>query len=268
MRRNHLATGCAALACLSLAESQVTFAGWSGQMNGTGFGRATANVTSVAGVGAAATITTQGPSAGINPTPGYTASALLPAGSSASTTSLIKGSAGYIWQATTFATGGDKTDNATIEGLTDVTPAPFASLFLSTSVTTDNNNTRTLHFDGIATDGTAIFLQVFQDAGFQTTDLQSGKDESGGFSAQNIFYSNLYVGDGELGPPGGAIPPGTQFHFTFELPKDVPDSQLIVSIDGFAASVAPDSGSIGLAFALTVAGLIFTRRLIAPATGC
>src|SRR5689334_23373993 len=113
MTKNQLMTSCAVLAGLSLSPAQVAFAGWSGQMNGTGFGRATANVTSATGGIAAPTITTAGPSAAVNNPLGTNFKAVsgLPSGSTATTTSQITGSAGYIWKAVTTAAGGDRTDN-------------------------------------------------------------------------------------------------------------------------------------------------------------
>jgi hypothetical protein len=266
MRKNQLITGCAVFAGLSLGQSRVVLAGWSGQMNGLGVGHATANVTSVALVPAAAndstTVSGQILGAAVQQTaaPAGFAFANLPGGSSASTTSTIQGFANYRWQATTYAFGGDKTDNEIIDEIMDVTPATFAALQLTTSLTTEDGR-RKLNFDGIATEGTGVLFQVLQTESSQTTfDVQSFADD--GPNLENIFYQP-HLGQGEP-LAAGQTPIGSLFHYEFFLPKDVDDEDLFVRIDGLASSIAaPDSGSLGLAFAVTVAGMVLARRFVA-----
>ena len=256
------------VAGLSLGQSHVAWAGWSGQMNGLGYGRATANVTGSTGVPQAATSIITGPSADVQLTPqlGYNAFQPLPTGASTATRSLIKGSAGYIWTATTSAAGGDKTDNAALQNV-PVTPQPGA--FLKLDVTSDESS---IFFNGIASGGTALLLRGFQwdGVGDPTLDqLQALADQSiqvQSFANQNDqlqtladaggfepVFSQLIFGEGE---PDPSTEEST--FFTFPFPQDTKNFYLFV--DGLAASAAvPDSGSCLGVFAFTVAGLILVR---------
>jgi hypothetical protein len=269
MKKSKLITSCAVLAGLSFSQSQVALAGWSGQMNGIGIGRTTANVTSASGAPSTATSITSAPgqslSAAVKQIPqptGYSAFNPLPTGANGATSALIKGLPGYIWQASTYAIGGDRTDNETIQAMADIAPAPFAQLSISITITEDfDNNTRTLNVAGLATGGTALFVEAFQTG--PTTQSKDG--EFTGFQPLDIFYSNLFEGKGQ--PLAGApIDSESIINFSKVLegagPKDIPKEEFVLRIEGFAASTAPDGGWLGLSFALTVAGMFFARRFV------
>ena len=101
---------------------QMAWAGWTGSMNGSGYGMASANVTSsTSNSNTANSIIMTGPSAAIKPTSGYNGAAALPSGASTKTYSRIKGQAGYVWQASTVANNGDKTDNGQLTGYVTAT---------------------------------------------------------------------------------------------------------------------------------------------------
>jgi hypothetical protein len=98
---------------LMIGHGQLAWAGWTGSMNGAAYGQASGNVTSsTLFSNAANSAVMTSPSAAIKPTSGYSASAALPSGASSKTYSRIKGQAGYVWQASTVAANGDKTDNS------------------------------------------------------------------------------------------------------------------------------------------------------------
>src|SRR5437763_10857957 len=90
-----LMTGVAAL----LSDSRNAHGGWTGAMNGTGYGWAGVNVvSSILKTNALRTVNMTGPSAAMAPTTGYSTNAALPQGSSTNTVSRIKGIPGYVWQ--------------------------------------------------------------------------------------------------------------------------------------------------------------------------
>jgi hypothetical protein len=257
MRSNRFLSGCAIFASLALTQS---FGGWTGQMNGTGFGRAGVNVTSATGsFGSAATPLMVGPSAAMVPQAGFAFGAPLPGGSSASTTARIKGSAGYIWQATTLATGGDKTDNHTIESLVNVIPQAFAFLSVDTLLE-DGPNGPLLRVSGVATGGTAAFLRGFHWLG----DEPPTDEELDTLPALfDPLFSEMIIGKGVLDPTVDSRE--AFFSLSIPLPPNIPQEKLFVFIDGFATSQVPDAGPMGLAFGLTVAGLAWARRFKQPA---
>src|SRR5260370_25085697 len=77
---------------------RLAFAGWTGQMNGVGYGKASVNVTSsTANSNTVGTLNMQSPSAAMTNTPTYFAGGPLPSGASLATISRIKGLPGYVW---------------------------------------------------------------------------------------------------------------------------------------------------------------------------
>jgi hypothetical protein len=226
-------------------------------MNGTGYGRASVNVTSVtAQPGSATSLLMFNPSAAMKPTFGYAAGAPLPSGASPTTAALLKGSAGYVWQASTYATGGDKTDNSTIENLINVIPQSFAFLEVNTSIIDDPNGPGVLlNINGIATGGTALLLR-----GFHWEGDQPPTDEE----LQNIdfLFDELIVGRG-IDP---TLPRST-FQRTIPFPTLTEEeaAHFYLITDGFATSAVPDSGGyLGALFGLTVAGMAIVRRCKRP----
>jgi hypothetical protein len=122
---------------------QAAWAGWTGSMNGSGYGKASANVTSsTLKSNAANSAVMTNPSASITPTNGYSAGASLPSGASSKTYSRVKGLSGYVWQASTVATNGDKTDNSWLQSyvIPTSTVASASLEVLSSSVDTSGTN--------------------------------------------------------------------------------------------------------------------------------
>jgi hypothetical protein len=253
--RNRLVIGCAVAAGLSLAQPRLALAGWTGQMNGTGFGRASVNVTSATlATGSAATLTMPNPSAAMKPTGGYVAGAPLPSGSSPSTAALIKGLPGYVWQATTYATGGDKTDNQTIENLVTVTPQPFAFLDITTSIGDNPNGPGlALNILGTATGGTALLTRGFVWAG-----LTPPTDEE--LLDIDFVFSDLVVGEGVNDPTVSFRSTVVNRSIPFPTLTEEEKKHFYVIIDGLATSAVPDGGSLAITFALTVGGMAVVRR--------
>jgi hypothetical protein len=140
-------------------------AGWTGSMNGIGYGWCSVNVTSSkAGNSLSASDPTDNsPSASMPPTYGYRDNNVLPDGSSAFTVSQVLGSAGYVWQANTAGYDGDSTDNCDIECRVNITPADCAHLSMTnfSEVSTDGKcGTFTVNFAASA--GTGLLLRGFE----------------------------------------------------------------------------------------------------------
>jgi hypothetical protein len=101
-----------------ILTGSAALAGWSGAMNGVGFGQAQVNVTSsTSHSNTVATTNMVNPSAAMTTTAGYVFGGPLPSGSSAKTVARILGKPGYVWKATTTAKNGDKTDNNSLSNL-------------------------------------------------------------------------------------------------------------------------------------------------------
>jgi len=98
-----------------ISHAQPAWAGWTGSMNGSGYGLAQVNVTSsTLKSNTVATTVTNFPSAAMTNTVGYVFGGPLPSGASKATVARILGQAGYIWKSTTVAKNGDKTDNSSL----------------------------------------------------------------------------------------------------------------------------------------------------------
>jgi hypothetical protein len=154
----------ALVAAVLLSPAPSALAGWTGQMNGTGFGKAAVNVTSSTGdTNAVGTPNMQGPSAAMTNTATYFAGGPLPAGASKSTVARIKGSAGYVWKATTLASNGDKTDNKEIQGRVFITPSDCAFLDIdSSAIISPDGHSGTITVNATATAGAAMLLRGFE----------------------------------------------------------------------------------------------------------
>src|SRR5258706_662016 len=116
--KNKLLSNFVLVACVAAitAHSKNVQGGWTGAMNGTGYGWAGVNVvSSVLTTNTLRTLNMTGPSAAMAPTTGYYTNRILPLGASPNTLARIKGSSGYVWQASTSASNGDKTDNPELE---------------------------------------------------------------------------------------------------------------------------------------------------------
>jgi len=262
-------------------------------MNGTGYGRATANVTSGTGAGAAATSTAQGPTADVQQPPQAVSTAAfsaLPSGATTSTKSLIQGLPGYIWKATTLASGGDKTDNDAIQNMNaPVTPQAFALLQVDSTVQDNGNGSSTVTFNGISTGGTALLVRGLEWTGTDKngnptlptpeelqaladgTAVPSGinnfnvaalsEDDKPTLPAYYTFDPKLLVGDDDLDP--------SNLDFSkFLTQVDVPngDPEFFLFVDGLATSTVPDSGSSLGMLGLAACGMLIARRFNARAS--
>jgi HYR domain-containing protein len=146
-----------------ISHGQLARGGWSGAMNGVGFGWASVDVISSFGdFGTAITPNMTGPSASMSPTTGYAANANLPPNSSDFTVARIKGTNGYIWKANTAPSNGDWTSNVDIDGRITIQPSDCASLEIASSLSSSNGNSGTISVDAIGTAGTALLLRGFE----------------------------------------------------------------------------------------------------------
>jgi hypothetical protein len=96
-------------------------------------------------------------------TAGYVFGGDLPRRASPATTAKVKGSAGYVWQATTVGSNGDSTDNAELEGRVRITAADCAAMSMdSSSVIDPNTKTGTITINVHGTFGTAFWARGFE----------------------------------------------------------------------------------------------------------
>lgn len=138
--------------------------GWTGSMNGVGFGIASVNVTSATlRSNKVSTASMYNPSAAMTNTATYFVGAPLPSGSSTATVARIKGSAGYVWKANTVGSNGDRTDNDGLERRVRIYPADCASLDMdSTAVIAPDDKSGTISVNAKGTAGTAIWLRGYE----------------------------------------------------------------------------------------------------------
>jgi hypothetical protein len=153
-----------------ICYSQRAKAGWTGLINGAGFGWASVNVRSVtSNSNKVTTPSISGPSATIAPTAGYAYQTNSPSGANVNTHSRIKGAAGGIWTAQTFASPGDGADNAELQARVNVVPATCATLNMDTAIDINefnaNGNSGNISVNAQATTGTALWLRGFEYTG-------------------------------------------------------------------------------------------------------
>lgn len=186
-------------------------AGWTGAMNGTGFGWAGVNVASGMGIyGFAQTDRIDLPSAAMAPAIGYQKSSQLPLGASPYTLARVKGEGGYVWRASTSSYNGDSTDNAEIDRRTVIQPTSCPSLEMETQLTPTSfdgkNGTISVTAKGSA--GTALLL-----TGFEVDDVNAipvddpnttDKNETMDWLRANakLRFENFMIGPFEYGSSG------------------------------------------------------------------
>lgn len=165
--------GCAVVAGMLISHWQTVMAGWSGIMNGVGFGWASVDVVSSSLKEKTLTTPSKDTPAASMPTvitngvidSSYTNSS-LPNGSSIGTVSRIKGSSGYVWQAITVGNGGDGTDNKELTDRITIKRANCTSLSLNSPQTPlaydpmTHSGTITLYTTG--TTGTGLWLRLYE----------------------------------------------------------------------------------------------------------
>ncbi len=149
---------------VALAQAQLAMAGWTGAMNGIGYGQASVNVSEPTGGSRTVNTTNmQDPSVAMTNTPTYVFGGALPKRASLATTAKVKGFSGYVWQATTVGSNGDSTDNVELESRIQITPADCASLDMTSSAVIapdDKSGTITMTANGTA--GTAVWTRGFE----------------------------------------------------------------------------------------------------------
>ncbi len=198
---------------MALALTQVTplQAGWSGVMNGVGFGWASVNVTTAGGTAKSLTSTNvSGPGAAMTTTTGYTVTGPLPQGASTNTVARIKGSAGYVWRATTIGSNGDKTDNVELESRVQISPSDCASLTMDSELVPSSfdGHSGTISVKTTGTAGTALWLRGFEYTGdpnlLPVDDPNTPENESIEFLKANgvLKFETLVVGPFEFGNAG------------------------------------------------------------------
>jgi hypothetical protein len=151
-------------------------------MNGSGFGKATINVTtSDDNSKTLTTPNTNGPSASMAHNTNFFFGTSLPSGSSRATVSQIKGLPGYIWQANTVGSDGDSTDNPELEARVTIVAADCAALEMTSSaVIAPGDKSGIITVNAKATFGTALWLRGYEIVGGQvppTDDPDTPVDE-------------------------------------------------------------------------------------------
>ncbi len=201
-------------------------------MNGLGFGRSSVNVTASTGT-SGSTNNPSGvtsPSSAMAPTPGYLANAALPSGASSATVARVAGSAGYVWKATTSASGGDKTDNPEIEnrpGFSLNGLPHFSSISIdSLGFIGNDGKSGVIRINAVGTPGTAILLRGYEYQGDgQPSDLDDLKQHSI-LKWEMLIPGPFDLTDGDSGCNAIVIP--------FTITSDV--EKLYFTTDGLAAS--------------------------------
>ncbi len=160
---------CAILIAALISQGQRAVAGWSGVINGTGYGQTTVNVrayeTSLLKTKSVGTTNMLNPSAAMTTTSGYVAGATLPADASPATVAKVKGFPGYIWDAITVGSDGDSTDSSEFPGV-QINPADCASLEMtSSSVIAPDDKSGTITVQAIATAGTGLRVRGYEALG-------------------------------------------------------------------------------------------------------
>jgi hypothetical protein len=201
--------------------SEFAQGGWTGGMNGTGYGWAGVNVTSsTLATGSARTATLPGPSAAMNPFQDYRAQAFLPSGSSTATYARVKGLPGYIWQASTSGSNGDRTDNQEINQRIAIKPAACTLLTMESELVSfdPQSGSGSFKVKTMGTAGTALLLRGYEVDDWNnipSDDPDTTVDESLAYvkSHGDLKFENLIIGPFEYGFNGKCE---LIVHFTLE----------------------------------------------------
>ena len=207
------AIGYAVVTGMFISQVQVAKAGWTGLINGAGIGYASVNVKSFKGITNVVTPNNlQFPSAAVSPATGYTYSGALPRDASPNTYSRIKGQAGGIWQAATYASVGDSTDDPELEQRFTVIPVKCASLEVSTVQESfdENSGSGTIAVTATATAGTALLLRGYEYMGdpsdVPADDPETPENEAVEYLKSHdavLLFENAFLGPGQYG--GGTL---------------------------------------------------------------
>src|SRR5688572_14744331 len=157
---------CAVVMGIVISHVQLALAGWTGTMNGTGFGQSSVNVraydTSLLKKKTITSVNLQDPSASMPPTDFYSTNAFLPTDASRATVAKVKGLTGYVWQAITEGSNGDSTDNDELETRVKITAADCASLEMESSDSPQSDKSGIITVNTKATAGTALWLRGYE----------------------------------------------------------------------------------------------------------
>jgi hypothetical protein len=217
--------------------AEFAHAGWTGGMNGTGYGWAGVNVvSSTKATNSARTPNLSLPSAAITPF-GYKTNAALPSGASLNTYTRTKGNVGYVWQAATSGSTGDSTDNVEIEKRVAIKPANCTLLTMDSQLRSFDPESGSGSFavKTLGTAGTALLLRGFEVSDVNTIpqdDPATPEDESIEYLKNNaaLKFENLILGPFEYGFNGQCE---LIIHFTLNEPNL---DNFIVTSDGVAKS--------------------------------
>lgn len=146
--------------------------GWTGAMNGTGYGWASVNIVTGKGTSTASTPVLTGPSASIPTETGFAYNAPLPRDASFSDVAEIRGSPGYVWQATTSGFQGDGTDNTNIESRVTIIPYDCPTLGMdSTGILSPDGLSGSITVNAFGTPGTGLLLRGYEDTNGTPADI-------------------------------------------------------------------------------------------------
>jgi hypothetical protein len=269
----YMAMGSAVVIGMFICHSQVAQAGWTGVMNGTGYGWDSVNVTPSNGtvttvestlyLGKGPSILSPSAAMGIDTT--YKISQRLPNGSAVNTVAKIKGIPGYIWTANCRASNGDKADNSQLAQ--DVTVIPTSSDATTTlevlgfsSVSNDSycgqgttHYTVTWHWSG-SDAGTAQQISFYQ---FVHDDDVLGSDGSlpdDAIFLGSVVGSGLGCGDSDTGT-GLCWPPGFDKVVNFSFCTTETDiSKIYMVTEGIAESLPGSATGIFTGFLPPIGG--------------
>jgi hypothetical protein len=152
---------------MAVGAVQLARAGWTGGVNGSGFGTVKVSVSTTKGTIVTNTASWTGsyPSAAIPQTAGYSGYAARPVGASSSTYARIKADPSRLYSFTftqTATANGDKADAPAITDRVLITPGDCATLSMETIGDLSPDGQGTITVDAIATAGAAILLRGYE----------------------------------------------------------------------------------------------------------
>jgi len=252
--QNKIGISTAILVGLGLATAPVAYPGWTGSMNGSGYGKASVNVTSsTLRTNIVTSAVMVSPSAAMIPTAGYSAGGPLPEGASSATVARILGQPGYVWRNNTTASNGDKADNDTLAPYVVPVSTQATTTFEVLSVTVTPGGcapgqalyTVTWHWTGTDA-GTAQMVRFFEFGGVIPTDPSFHGDVGLLPGATQVTDSILAVGgcgegglefDQECGDCPSECDGSFDSTYTLTFCATADTSKLFMVTDGIAVSL-------------------------------
>ncbi|HXI83382.1 MAG TPA: PxKF domain-containing protein [Verrucomicrobiae bacterium] len=205
---HYMRFGCAVALGVVIGHGPSALAGWTGSMNGSGFGKASVNVTSsTLKSNTVATALMTSPSAAMTNTPGFVAGGPLPSGASTKTLARILGQPGYVWKSTTTASNGDKTDNSELTGYVTATSRVSSTTLEVLSSTIETNG---------CSDGQALYSFSWHWSGSDAGAAQQIK-----FYEFDAALPTNFTGD--VGSLPGAVQLPTDFPFPVRAYVFIPE---------------------------------------------